>query len=249
MDVPTNASNWLIKHTPHYIFNYKENTLAEKEIDEIMKLQESCFSEITKTLGLTLENPIQYYLCSSKKEVKEEAGLDYECSEVTILDDIENPVIFAVYSEDLKSIGAHEDVHAIASSHGQPNSIAVVEGLATCFDRTWRGVSNELCTYLYLEDGKYVSIADMIDDDDYFTDLEIDVSYPIMGAFTRYLMDKYGVSLYLRLYGVQSSWEEAFVELYGQTMEDVEAGFIETIRDTEYTEEELEESKKELYED
>lgn len=247
MDDPSNACIWLLKISPHYNFYYKSSTLADRDIDSIVKLQESCYREITETLRIRIKNRITYYLCQTKKEVSEKAELDYECNEVTVLDDLENPVIYAVYNEDIKCIGAHEDTHAIVSQYAQPNSCAVVEGLATCFDKQWKGVSNELCTFLYLEDGKYVSIADMIEDDDFFMELDIDVSYPLMGAFTRYLIEKYGADLYMELYNLQSSWDEAFVNLYGQSLRDVEEGFKETIQDTEYSLEELVASKKVLY--
>jgi len=243
MDVPLDTNIWSVKTTNHYIINYKNNSLAAKDIEDIASYQEQCYQEITSTLEHTVENPITYYLCDSKSEVKSLSETDYECNEVIVLNDIENPVIYAVYNEDTKSIGAHEDTHAIASQIAQPASQAIVEGLATCFDKSWNGVAVELCTSIYLEDGRYISVADMIVDDEYFAETECDIAYPIIGAFTRYLIDKYGIDLYKQLYTSTSDWEDAFVDLYGQTIADVEDGFIETIRDTEYTEEEVKEAQ------
>ncbi len=239
MDVPLDNYIWFNKFTEHYVFNYKSGSLAEKDIEYIAQLQEQCYKEITETLEFTVDNPITYYLCDSRAEVKELSETDYECAEVTVLNDVENPVIFAVYNDEFKCIGAHEDTHAIASQLAQPNSQAVVEGLATCFDRTWKGISNELCTAYYLEKGSYIRIEDMILDDEYFAETDCNVSYPILGAFTRYLMDKYGIESYRRLYTTNLDWEEAFVILFSQTISDVEEGFIETIRDTEFVEEEF----------
>ena len=43
-------TNWKSTKTEHYIFHYKVDSLAERELEEIISLQESCFKEITDTL-------------------------------------------------------------------------------------------------------------------------------------------------------------------------------------------------------
>ena len=41
---------WKEKETEHYIFHYKADSLAEKEIQQVIELQEGCFKEITDKL-------------------------------------------------------------------------------------------------------------------------------------------------------------------------------------------------------
>ena len=36
--------------TEHYVFTYKEDTLAAKDIKKIVKIQEECFARICSTL-------------------------------------------------------------------------------------------------------------------------------------------------------------------------------------------------------
>ena len=47
------------KETEHYIFHYKADSLAEKDIQQVIELQEGCFKEITAKLDFMPEKRIQ----------------------------------------------------------------------------------------------------------------------------------------------------------------------------------------------
>lgn len=238
---------WFEIEREHYIFHFKENTLAETDKESIIELQEKCFNEITDALGFMPKNKIAYWLCESREEVMEVSGYEYPTNGVTYAEP-DNPRIYAVYNERTKCIGYHEDVHAIMGQYSHPNSSAIIEGLAMAFDKTWWTVPNELCTYIYLEDKKYVGIAEMVQNDDFY-DIADCISYPIMGAFTSYLLEHYDRQQYMQLYQEQEDWDEAVHSILGITLAELEREFIAHIQELHYSEEELEKARSILYDE
>ena len=65
--------------TEHYLLHYGANTAAERDIEKIAALQESCFSHICAVLGLTPDFKIEYFLCDSPEEVGRICGDDEPC--------------------------------------------------------------------------------------------------------------------------------------------------------------------------
>lgn len=237
---------WEIIETEHYIFHYKSGSLAEKEIAQIIDLQETCFREITDTLKFVPQNKIQYWLCDTRKEVKEVSGFEYEVNGVTYTTP-ENPRIYAVYNDEKKCVGYHEDTHAIACQYSSPNSAAIVEGLAMHFDKVWWKIPNELCTYVYIRDKKYVSIESMIVDEGFYQISDI-ISYPIMGAFTSFLIKKYSIEKYRKLYQEQDDWKVAFKDIYGVQLSVLEEEFVQSIMRMDFSENELAVASQTLFE-
>ena len=68
------------KISKNYIFNYHLNSLAEKDIDKIIEIQENCFSYISKVLKVDFQEKIEYYLCNSREEVGKFYGDNDPCS-------------------------------------------------------------------------------------------------------------------------------------------------------------------------
>lgn len=237
---------WQIQETEHYIFNYKSGSLAEKEIVQIIDLQENCYREITDTLKFVPQNRIRYWLCDTRKEVKEVSGFEYEVNGVTYTTP-EDPRIYAVYNEEKKCVGYHEDTHAIACQYASPNSAAIVEGLAMHFDKGWWKIPNELCTYVYIRDKRYVPIKNMITDEKFYETADM-ISYPIMGAFTSFLIKKYGIEKYLKLYQKQDDWIAAFENIYHVQLSVLEEKFVQTIMEMDFWDKELAEAGKTLME-
>lgn len=237
---------WKSIKTEHYIFNYKSESLAEEEIQQVIDLQESCFKEITDTLKITPRSKINYWLCDSRKEVMDESKFEFETNGVTFCNP-ENPTIYAVYNETTKCVGYHEDVHAIACQYAFPSSIAIVEGLAMHFDKVWWKVPNELCTYVYLTDGKYESVEQLILDNDFFYAKPDSISYPIMGAFTAFLIERYGSEKYMVLYQEHEDWEQAFEDIYELNLTEIEMKFVEWCKKKEYSEHNICDAREKLY--
>lgn len=66
--------------TEHYLLHYGAGTPAERDIEKIAALQESCFSHICAVLGLTPDFKIEYFLCDSPEEVGHIYGNDVPCN-------------------------------------------------------------------------------------------------------------------------------------------------------------------------
>lgn len=80
---------------------------------------------------------IDYYFTDSPRDIgrviwKE----DFPCNGVALCG---RNKIYAVYTENIKCIGPHEDAHLISSMLGFPESDFVAEGMAMLFDESWWG--------------------------------------------------------------------------------------------------------------
>ena len=89
----------------------------------------------------------------------------------------------------------------------------------------------------------------MIRDDEVFYQVEDRISYPIMGAFTAFLIEEYGMEKYKKVYKECNEWGKAFQHIYGKSLHDLEIEFREMIMSRDYSAEQLESARKELYAD
>ena len=182
----------------HYIFHFKKNSQASKDILKIVETQENCYKEITQLLKMALSFKINYYLI----ETREEVGLIYAklkndddsapCSAFTHHPD----TIFCAYNEKIKCIGMHEDTHIISYSIFRPKSAFLREGLAMFMDKVWHGISNEKCVYNLLNSGYDLSLEKLFNNE-YFFKINCNISYPIAGAFVNFLVSNYGIDAFL----------------------------------------------------
>ena len=206
--------------TEHYVFSFHENSKAEADILEIAAGQEACFQYICAVLKTQPDFKIRYILCDTREEVGHIYGDDEPCSGFARFPD----TIVAVYNDQVQCIGFHEDAHVISYTRYRPDSPAVREGLAMYFDRIWWGIPNLSWVGLYLKTGRYVSIDDLMERETFFS-VDCSISYPIMGAFTDYLIATYGIDAYLDFYG-QTDARQACVEIFGKSAEELNAEFI-----------------------
>lgn len=181
--------------TKHYIFNYNENSKAEKDIIEIAKYQESCYEYICNVLKMFPTFKIEYFLCETPEEVGRVYGDDEPCNGFC---DLPNK-IYAVYNDEVQCTGFHEDAHIVSYLINRPNSCAIREGLAMYFDRKWWGIQNLDWTGYFIKNNKFIDIAQLLNDDIFFN-YNCTITYPIMGAFTDWLISAYGIDKYLEFY-------------------------------------------------
>lgn len=214
---------WKKVESNKYIFNYLEGSVAEKEIKEIIDSQEGCFRYINNTLNVDFKGKIEYYLCETAEQVGELYGDNEPCNGFARRPN----KIYAVYNSNIRCIGFHEDAHIISYGINIPDSAGVREGLAMFFDRKWHGISNLDWVQFYINENKYKSIVHMLDDEEFYK-VDCNVSYPIMGAFTEYLILCYGIKKYKEFYSFQKV-KEGFMKVFGQDIEILEKEFREYI--------------------
>ena len=143
--------------TEHYIFSYIPGSAAERDIHSIACGQENCFAEIVSLLKVKPDFKIKYHFYDTPEQVGNYCGGlcgDFEpCNGFAEEPDI----ICAVYSDELRCVGAHEDAHIISYLAGRPESAFIREGLAMYFDKKWLDKDNAAWTAKFIKDGSYVS--------------------------------------------------------------------------------------------
>jgi len=210
--------------TPNYIFHYQENSTAEKDILKIAKLQQSCFDYISNVLKATLDFKIEYFLCETAEDVGRIYGDNEPCNGFA---DSPNK-IYAVYNEKIKCIGFHEDAHIISYTVNTPDAPAIREGLAMYFDRKWWGVQNLDWTGFFIKTDKYISVNDLLNSDVFYSK-DSSITYPIMGAFTDWLISSFGIDNYLQFYKYENS-ESALKLVYKRSPEELNRAFVDYVQ-------------------
>lgn len=207
----------------HYLFHYGANTKAEQDIREIAAYQENCFRYICSVLGTKPAFRIEYFLCDSPEEVGRIYGDNDPCNGFAAPPD----KIYAVYNEKVQCIGFHEDAHIISYLINRPDPPAIREGLAMYFDRKWWGITNLDWTGYYIKTGRYVPVNQLLSREAFFQQHD-HIVYPIMGAFTQWLISTYGIESYLRMYQ-QQDMTQAMTEIYGQTPNELNCAFADYV--------------------
>lgn len=210
--------------TEHYLFHYGENTKAEQDILEIAAYQESCFRYICDVLGVKPAFKIEYFLCDSPEEVGRIYGDNEPCNGFAAPPNR----IYAVYNQQVTCIGFHEDAHIISFTINRPDCPAIREGLAMYFDRKWWGIQNLDWTGYYLKTGQYIPVDRLLDEKFFFAQ-NCAITYPIMGAFTDWLIAAYGAGKYMEMFK-QRNMEEAMMLTYQKTPEELNKAFIDYVR-------------------
>ena len=209
----------------NYDFHFLENSIAEKDIQEIIKIQENCYMEICTYLNIEPDIRIQYYLLDTPELVGEVYGDNEPCNGFASPPD----TIYAVYNDEIKCIGPHEDAHILSYTINRPKSVFIREGLAMFFDKLWWGKTNEEWVKSFIGDNKYIDIGQLLLDNIFYKYSDA-LTYPIAGAFTRYLLENYGIKKYLSLYEYTG---ENFInrvkEIYGKDIDELDKEFISSI--------------------
>lgn len=210
--------------TSNYIFHFREKSTAERDILKIAQIQESCYAYISAVLKTVPDFKIEYFLCETPEEVGRVYGDDDPCNGFTALPN----KIYAVYNEEVRCIGFHEDAHVISYLINRPNSRAVREGVAMYFDRKWWGIHNLDWTGHFIKTGKYISVKELFDDE-VFSSSDCSITYPIVGAFTEWLISSYGADKYLKFYKYENP-AEALALVYNQTLEELSKAFADYVQ-------------------
>lgn len=219
-----------VYRTAHYAFHYKPGSFADKNICGVAEEQERCFTKITALLGIPFCDTIQYFLTDSPEEngkILEELFGEYAPGNGLAIGPNN---VFAVYNEQIRCVGAHEDTHLISYAYCDPACELLSEGLAMFMDGKWWGKPNAEWVKAFLLDGSYRSVFELADDEA-FWDTPCEISYPIAGAFTAYCMDRLGAAAFLeQIYKPKTSLVEKIKRVFRQTPEAVEKDFLKWVK-------------------
>lgn len=203
----------------HYIFHYAPGSLAEKDILLIAETQENCFSKICATLQSEYPEQIHYYLTDSPFEIGRVFWNEgTPCNGCALCG---RNKIYATYNENVKCIGSHEDTHLISFPLNYPESDFVVEGLAMYMDGLWWSIPNEVWTAYYKTKYENLSIKDLFSNE-IFADYGCVITYPIAGAFTKFLIDEFGIEQYIHFYKYTGEEYDTIMQtIFNMTIEEI----------------------------
>ena len=206
---------WNCWETEHYLIYCHPESFAEEHLEEIENWQEKCYDRISKTLGVTLDKKIRLYLCASREETETETGCP-PCNGMCLDYDL----IFAVYNQEIQCLGPHEDAHLLSFQIAVPASVFLREGLAMYFDEAYHGKANRAYAAEWARENAGMNVFGYLDNEQFYS-LPEEVSYPLAGALTRWLIDRYGMERYKEFFRTNGDISAAFQ----QKAEDVSAAF------------------------
>ena len=208
--------------TKHYIFHCINNKIAENDIEIIAKAQEEAYENITKALNIKYESIINYYLVNTPSEVAEMTQYPYPVNGLACFS---TKSIYAVYNDEIKCIGPHEDAHLISETFGMSDLDFLCEGLSMHFDKYWWGIDNCLCCKYFSDEGVLPNIIKLLNNKE-FNKIDCSLSYPVAGAFTSYSIEKFGIEKYRYFY--INDFNSKIVS--NQELEIIINGFIDRIK-------------------
>lgn len=210
--------SWVVHESAHYRFHYFKDSLAEKEIEYIEQTQEKAYAKITKFLDLPSypDAKIGYYLYPDAQTKGRLMGSSWFAQ--SIYNDF---AVHALYTEEHRVIGPHEDTHLLSLPLGL--SIGFLqEGLAEYLvGHDWYGNPFVETLREVRDDKGFKVAADLPTTHQTWADTGDNYArqyYALAALFTACLIEKCGREKYLQLY--QSLKR-------GATQEENEARYIE----------------------
>lgn len=190
--------DWSVYESDHYIFYVEKNSLAERDIDQIKLRQESAFEKIVTKLSL---NPrlqkIKYYFYSSQELKAKLMGDAWYGQSI-----YNEYTIHAIYNEQDKVLGEHEDTHLLSLECGLPISL-FQEGLAeSMVGKSIFGNDHNEVIKKGIRKGLSFKIENLMSQQGWLNtpDEEAEFYYSIAGSFTTYLINEFGIEQYLKIY-------------------------------------------------
>lgn len=224
------TSAWNTTETEHYVFHYRPGSRAEKDIQFIAELQELSYTKVTEILEVDFDSKIHYYFYSSRWDKMYSTG-DRGGG-------FANPLvceIHAVYAEDRKVVGCHEDTHVIAYwTLGNPPPF-LQEGLAVFMMELWWGRPLHEWSREFLEEDALIPIKSLLISTNFWK-YDDKITYPESGSFTKFLIEKYGIDKFELVYcqANDENIQVVFENIYGKSIDELEEEWISYLRNLEY---------------
>lgn len=196
---------WIAKKSPRYVFYYFKNSLAEKHIDEIIKIQEQGYKKILKKLEAKNRKVIEYYFYPSRKIKKKLMGDEGNGNAIWLEIKKEKKIwkpkkfeIHALYNKKTQCVGEHEDTHLLSSYLGMAIFL-FCEGLSEFMSEKWRGRDIDFWAKKYLNKNKLYSLKFLADNKNW-DNVDNLIAYSQAGSFVRFLIENYGIEKFKDVY-------------------------------------------------
>lgn len=226
---------WRFNDSEHYRFHYIEGSVAEREIEYIVEIQETAFKQVLDFLEVSQpEKKIFYYLYPDSATKERLMGSSWFAQAV-----YEDYAIHALYTEVDRVIGPHEITHLLSLPFGLAIGF-MQEGLADrMVGKDWYGNLFLDTMREALKDEHFLISPDLLIAHQAWHDIPDGYTrqyYALAALFTDYLIDGYGKQKYLQLYAALSrdaSMEEngaQYMKVLGAPIEEVFASWKEHIQ-------------------
>lgn len=226
-------TRFITTESHHYIFHYFKDSEAERDIQIIINTQEQGFEKIINFLCVTApERKINYYFYPDELTKTALMGDDWYAQ--SIYDEFR---VHVLYTETIKPIGPHEDVHLLSLPWGL--SIGFFqEGLAEYMvGHAWDG---ELHTTYVMEGYKkslYPSLSEFMRHETWLEtdDTKAIYFYSLAGSFIAFLIKNYGRDNFENLYRKTAREHSKevnatkFETIYGKNIADVEIDYKNSV--------------------
>jgi hypothetical protein len=232
------GSNFKKYETEHFEIYYYKGSLAEREINEIVRGRESAFREISDLLGIKYDRKIRlvfYPDAETKKKEIGHIGDGYAFS---------NNIV-EVYNEKTKLDPFHELAHILAGKLGDPPAM-FNEGFAVYVSEKLGsdalrylgspGKTIDVVTGVHYREGKLFKLEELLR----FTEIgseesKPEISYPEAASVVKYLVETYGLQKFRQLYqqaknssraaeGLKN--KEILKEIYGKPLSEIEQEWL-----------------------
>ncbi len=184
--------------TDNFIIHYPPGSPQAEDIELIAMDHEWRYKQLKEALDLDSNEKIKSYIYPDIETRKRLSG----AGETTIANPIHNE-IHLIYDSFPHPVLKHELVHVMAGEFGNDilklsPKIGLLEGIAVAID--WRGqrFTPHQWSKAMIEIGIAPQIKDIVGFGFWYAPAE--VSYTIMGSFSRYLIDTYGIDKFKTVY-------------------------------------------------
>ena len=226
---------WGTRDSAHYRFHYFKNSLAEKEIEKIVEVQERAYQQIVAFLELpSVDGKISYYLYPDAETKEKLMGTPWFAQ--SIYNDF---AVHTLYTEKDRVIGPHEDAHLLSLPLGL--SIGFLqEGFAErMVGHDWYGNDFADVVKEAFTNERFVISPDLLTSHDAWIATNDDLArqyYALAALFSEYLLNNFGKERYLLLYktlqrkSAPQENERAYQEILGINSQESWEQFLENIR-------------------
>lgn len=215
---------WLQAGSEHYVYYYRPNSAAAADISKIEAEQERVFTQLNQLLGTEYNQKIHAYIFN---DLADAGFTDKTGQAFPILNTIE--VIYGLdgYTIGKRGISAHEVAHIITFNAWGPTDLRILsEGIAVYMEHvTYDSVADygnsQMIVAALVTHGNLPNIESLASD---FEKFDTNISYPVSGAFAGYIIRRFGMEKYRKLFteGRSNHFADDFQSVYGVPLSEVE---------------------------
>ncbi len=222
------GTRWLPYESKHFRFHTIPESTAFRDMKEIERAREDALDAICDLFQVNdaLEDRIDYFFYESRVHKGLITG-----DQMPAHTFVEKAEVHAVYGPHRKLNTPHEDVHVVLGRMGRPPKL-IEEGAA---EYAHHGAAAHVMCRRALSAIELPAVSMLIDNEG-FAKSDLHVVYPLAASFAGFLISRYGVGSFKRLYG---AWEQDIQqperEIYGKEWVDLEnewRAFIASLGDT-----------------